>query len=59
MKIQRDLVEARRGVDEAIILAKRLQVLSWNELRSAQRALEETDAEVGKAAADKERREQE
>lgn len=59
MKIQRDLVEARRGVDEAIILAKRLQVLSWNELRSAQRALEETDAEVDKAAADKERREQE
>jgi hypothetical protein len=55
----RDLVKARQGVDEAIILAKRLQVLSGNELRSAQRALEETAAEAEKAAADKKRREQE
>jgi len=34
-------------------------VLSWNELRSAQRALEETAAEEEKAAAEKARREQE
>jgi hypothetical protein len=35
MQIQKDLVEARRGVDYAVILAKRLQVLTWKELRSA------------------------
>jgi hypothetical protein len=34
-------------------------VLSWNELRSAQRALEGTAAEEAKAAAEKARREQE
>lgn len=35
MKIQKDLIEARKGVDYAYILARRLQILAWGELRKA------------------------
>jgi hypothetical protein len=58
MKIQRDLIEARKGVDYAWVLAKRLWVLSWNELRLAQRALRDSVRAKAKAEAEKKRREE-
>lgn len=57
-KVQKDVIEARKGVDQAIIHAKRLQTLSYNELSKAQKALANTIAQKEKAAAEKLRREQ-
>lgn len=58
MKIQRDLIEARKGVDYAWVLAKRIWVLSWNELRLAQRALRDSVRAKAKAEAERKRREE-
>jgi hypothetical protein len=51
------LIESRKGVDQAIIYAKRLGTLTYQELNSAKRALENTIAQKEKAAAEKLRRE--
>lgn len=57
-QLQRDLVEARKGMDQAIILAKRLQTLTWNELSKAQNALANTVAEQQRLLEEKQRREE-
>jgi len=56
-QIQKDLIESRKGVDQAIIYAKRLQTLTYNELAAAKRALDDTIAQKAAAAAEKLRRE--
>jgi hypothetical protein len=57
-QLQRDLVEARKGMDQAIIFAKRIDTLSWNELGKASAALEATVVEQQRVLEEKLRREE-
>jgi len=56
--IARNLIEARKGIDFAYILAQRVRVLSWGELRKAQWALKMSVREKAKEEADKKAREE-
>jgi hypothetical protein len=58
IKISRDLIEARKGVDQAYVLARRLMILSWNHLRMAQRSLRNGCNQKKKLEEEKKRREE-
>jgi len=52
------LIEARLGVDHAYILASRLRVVGWSELRKAQRALRMSVLQKKKDEAERKKREE-